>query len=174
MGRYAVVSGLANAQNIARGRLLIQGLFRLLEQAHILDGDDRLIREGLEVTDLLGAERAHFASADEDRANRDALTQQRCAERRAPPEAAGKISADRKVVGLGQIFDVDDPRLADRVSAYGAMYRLAAADRPGKRTMVSTNDKLVTVNGPEEGIDGTTYDARSTHDRVENRLVVGG
>ena len=68
---------------------------------------------------------------------------------------------------------MDDPRLADRVSGYGAKYRLAAADRPEKRTVVSTNDKLVTVNGPEYGIDGTTYNARSSHDRVENWLIVG-
>ena len=95
------------------------------------------------------------------------------AERRAVPEPPGEISADRKVVSLGQIFEVDDPRLADRVSGYGAKYRLADADRRGERTMVSTNDKLVTVNGPEDGIDGTTYEPRSTLDRVENRLVVG-
>jgi hypothetical protein len=147
-------------------------LLRFREQPHVLDGDDRLVCEGLEEGDLLLREGADFASADEDCANGDALTQERSAESRAPPEPPGDISADRKVVSLGQIFDVDDTRLAYRVSGYGAMYRLPGADRRGERTMVSTNDKLVTVNGPEHGIDGTTYDARSTHDRVENRLVV--
>jgi hypothetical protein len=53
------------------------------------------------------------------------------------------------------------------------MYRLAGTDRRGERTIVSANDKLVAGDGPEYGIDGTTHDARSTHDRVENRLVVG-
>jgi hypothetical protein len=38
--------------------------------------------------------------------------------------------------------------------------------------MMRTNDKFVTVNGPEHGIDRTTNDTRFTHDRVENRLVV--
>src|SRR4029453_1474182 len=148
-----------------RGVLLLQ----LLEQPNILDGDHGLVGEGLEQGDLVLGEGAHFASADEDCANCDALTQERSAESRAPPQPPGDISADRKVVSLGQIFDVDDPRLAYRVSGYGAMYRLAGADRRSDRTMVSTNEKLVTVNGPEHGIDGTTYDASSTHNRVENR-----
>jgi hypothetical protein len=39
--------------------------------------------------------------------------------------------------------------------------------------MVSANDELLTVDGPEDGIDGATYDARSTHDGVEHGLVVG-
>ena len=148
-------------------------VLKFREQTDILDGDDRLVRKGLEQSDLLVREGAHLASPDEDCPNGDALTEERSAEHRAPPEPPGEDSADRKVVGLGQIFDVDDPRLADRVSGYRAKHRLASADLPGERTVVSTKDKLVTVDGPQHGIDGTTYDARSTHDRVENRLVVG-
>src|SRR4029453_16817313 len=135
---------------------------QLSEQPHVLDGNDGLVGKGLEQGDLVFGEGGHFASADEDCANGDALTQERSAESRAIPEPAGEISPDREVVGLGQIFDVEDPRPPFRLSGYGTMYRLAGAHRPGEWAMVSTNDQLVTVNGPEHGIDGTTYDARTT------------
>ena len=40
-------------QDLARRRLLLQRLFRLVEQAHVLDGDDGLVGEGLQERDLL-------------------------------------------------------------------------------------------------------------------------
>jgi hypothetical protein len=40
-------------QNVGRGRLLLQRLFRLVEQADVLDGDHRLIGERLQERDLL-------------------------------------------------------------------------------------------------------------------------
>jgi hypothetical protein len=51
-------------QDLARRRLLLQRLFRLVEEAHVLDGDDRLGGEGLEQRDVLGRERLRLASAD--------------------------------------------------------------------------------------------------------------
>jgi len=126
------------------------------------------------VSDLLVAEGTHFASADEDRANRDALTQQGCAEGRAPPEAAGDISPHRKVVSLGHIFDVDNPRFAYRISGYRAMYRLAESDNSRERAMVSTDNELVAVGRPEHGIERTTHGTRGSHDHVEHYLQVAG
>ena len=38
----------------ARRGLLLERLFRLVEQADVLDRDDRLVGEGLEERDLLG------------------------------------------------------------------------------------------------------------------------
>src|SRR5689334_10786991 len=98
-------------------------LLQLREQAHVLDRDHRLVGKGLKEHDLLVAEGTHFASADKDRANGNALTQEGSAERRAPPEPAGQISAGGKIVSLGQIFDVDNPRLAYRISRHEAMHR---------------------------------------------------
>jgi hypothetical protein len=46
-------------QDLSRRRLLFEGLFRLVEQAHVLDGDDGLVGEGLEHLDLLVGEGAH-------------------------------------------------------------------------------------------------------------------
>ena len=39
-------------QDLRRCRLLLQRLFRLVEQADVLDGDHRLVGEGLEKLDL--------------------------------------------------------------------------------------------------------------------------
>ena len=73
-----------HAKDVARRRLLLQRLgdgavllLQLLEQAHVLDGDDRLVREGLEQRDLLVGERAHFLPPDVDGADRHPLAHQR-------------------------------------------------------------------------------------------------
>jgi hypothetical protein len=51
-------------------------LLQFREQPHILNGDDRLIREGLEERDLLGREGIRLGSPiDEKDAQRDALAQ---------------------------------------------------------------------------------------------------
>src|SRR5262245_9693282 len=42
-----------DTQDLARGSLPFQRLLRLVEQAHVFDRDDRLIREGLEECDLV-------------------------------------------------------------------------------------------------------------------------
>ena len=48
-----------------------------LEQAHVLDGDDGLVGEGLEQRNLLFRERSDFCSTNHDRPDRYTLTQQR-------------------------------------------------------------------------------------------------
>ena len=60
-------------ENLRRGRLLLErfgqlGVARLqlLEQAHVLDGDDRLVREGLHERDLLVGERLDLQLVDRD------------------------------------------------------------------------------------------------------------
>jgi hypothetical protein len=105
-------------KNLTGCRLPVERLLRLGEEADVLDGDDGLVGERLEESDLLVGEGTHFASADEDGADGAALAQEGSAERRAPPEPAGDIFPDRKVISLGQIFDVDNPRLAYSVSGY--------------------------------------------------------
>src|SRR5215470_9767551 len=44
--------GRNDSQNLTRGRLALQCFLRLVEQPHILDGDDRLVSEGLEERDF--------------------------------------------------------------------------------------------------------------------------
>ena len=50
------------------GHLAIAGL-QLLEQPHVLDGDDGLVGEGLEQLDLPVGERTDLAPRDDDRAD---------------------------------------------------------------------------------------------------------
>jgi hypothetical protein len=85
------------AQDLAGGGLLLQGLghlpvrlgqrpvllLQLGEEAHVLDGDDRLVREGLEQADLLVRERDRLGPSELDGADRDAFADQGYAQYRA-------------------------------------------------------------------------------------------
>ena len=64
--------------------------FQLVEQPHVLDGDDRLISEGLEQSDLRIGKWPGFQPADGDGANRIALAHQRNA------EGAAKAAGERR------------------------------------------------------------------------------
>src|SRR4030095_14807711 len=55
-----------NAQNLAGRRLLLQRLLRLIEQPHVLDGDDGLVGEGLEQIELLLREHSGLTAAHAD------------------------------------------------------------------------------------------------------------
>ena len=62
MTGWRSVGELEMTRRISRGRrLLLERLFRLVEQAHVLDGDHRLVGEGLEQRDLLVGETAAAA-----------------------------------------------------------------------------------------------------------------
>jgi hypothetical protein len=80
------------------------------EQARVLDGDDRLVSEGLEQGDLPLAEEASLGTAEHDRADRDTFSDQGDAEDRAvalTPRVPARVG---KLVPLGlYISDVDGP-----------------------------------------------------------------
>ena len=85
------------------------------EQAHVLDGDHRLVGEGLEQLDLLVGERPRLASADDDDADGLALPQHRDA-----PGLSGSRTAALALTARGRtrigldVGDVDDAALEDR------------------------------------------------------------
>ena len=73
-----------DTQNLARRRLLLERLShvaiarpQLLEQPHVLDGDDSLVGEGLEQRDLFVSEGPDLRSADPDHTQRDTFAQER-------------------------------------------------------------------------------------------------
>ena len=104
-------------QDLGRRRLLLQRLFRLVEQPHVLDGDDRLVGEGLEELDLLVGERPHLGPPDGDRPDGLGPAEQRNGEH--CPETVGprKGTALGVFVNLGlQIGDVDRPPVEHRTS----------------------------------------------------------
>src|SRR5215470_16836561 len=65
-----------DTQNFTRGCLLFQRLLEFVEQAHILDGDHRLIGKRFEKLDLFLRKRANLRPTDHDRPDRNTLTQQ--------------------------------------------------------------------------------------------------
>jgi hypothetical protein len=60
-----------------RLRQLARARFEFLEQPHILNGDDRLVRESLEESDLLVSERSNLGAPHMYRADRNIFTHQR-------------------------------------------------------------------------------------------------
>src|SRR6516165_9515535 len=64
-------------EHVGGGRLLLQRLAQLVEQARVLDGDDGLIGEAREQSYLLVAERPHLLTVDAERANHPFLLEHR-------------------------------------------------------------------------------------------------
>ena len=60
-------------QHITGRGLTIERVFRLVEEADVLDSDDRLIGKGLDELDLAVGERAHLVPSERDHAKKDAL-----------------------------------------------------------------------------------------------------
>src|SRR5262249_23281094 len=88
---------------------------QFLEQPHILDGDDRLVGEGLEESDLTLAEEASPGAAEHDRADRDTFSYQRDTEYRAPALAPRVLARLGKLARLGlYVSDVDGPPIQHR------------------------------------------------------------
>ena len=73
--------------------LLLERFLRLVEQAHVLDRDHRLIGKGPQEADFLIAEWAHFLAAQQDRPERLALAKERRDDHGAMAEALGDIVA---------------------------------------------------------------------------------
>ena len=72
-----------DAEHLGRCRLMLQGLaqfcvalLHLLEQSHVLDGDDGLVGEGFEELDLPVRERSNSCPPNHDAANRRSFSQQ--------------------------------------------------------------------------------------------------
>src|SRR5262245_52153974 len=79
-----------DAEHLGRSCLMLQRFaqfritrFEFLEQADVFDGDDSLVGESFEQSNLLVRERPDLPSQDQDSANGNAFTEQRCRERRA-------------------------------------------------------------------------------------------
>src|SRR5206468_3354316 len=76
-------------QDFARCRLPLQGLFGLVEQAHVLYRDRGLVGEGFEETDLLGRECVWFSSSQDENADDIVLAFQRDSDDRSDVEGTG-------------------------------------------------------------------------------------
>ena len=80
-GRVDGLADLAERLQLADGlRELARSCLDLVEQAHVLDRDHRLVGEGRDELDLLVRERPHRTARQHDDADRGALAQQRHAQ----------------------------------------------------------------------------------------------
>jgi hypothetical protein len=108
-----------DAEDLGCGGLLLERLFRLVEQSDILDRDDRLIGEGLRQLDLLVREWAYFDSPHPDDANGNTLPQERRGQHR-PSGGTGASRAGHRLRELlgqrEQILDVYSSPVTHRPS----------------------------------------------------------
>ena len=117
-------------EDLAGGRFPLEGLdqiavasLQLFEEACVLDGDDGLIGECLEESDLLVRERPHLAAPDADGAKGLTFPKQwdgeHASESQRSPDGIRVFQIERR------IFDVDDTPLKDGASGRaGAVHLL--------------------------------------------------
>jgi hypothetical protein len=95
----------------------------LVEQAHVLDRDRRLVGEGLHKLDLLVGERAHLQARQRQEADRDALAQHRHSE--GSTKAAQSLRLDEGEVRVGlHVGNVDSPAFEQHPSVDRATFQL--------------------------------------------------
>src|SRR5262249_39587995 len=168
-----------HTKDLARRRLLLQGLLCLVEQPHILDRDDSLVGQGLEQGDISVGERTGFGTCYGDRPNR--LTVAEHGYGHYAPVAA--LSRDFPHVPKCRLsLDIrDDYR---RTSADGSwMHRLVRGEshrEHGTSRVVATlasggerrQMKLVADDTRERRAVASQEAPRALHDRVEDGLWV--
>ncbi len=88
-------------KHLARGPLLFERLLRLVEQAHVLEGDRRLVAEGSQQRDFPVAERPHVLPAQQNRPERLSFAKERRDDHGAMAEALRDLVTQR-VLGAGR------------------------------------------------------------------------
>jgi len=171
-----------HAQDIGRGRLPFQRFLRLVEQAHVLDRDDRLVGEGAQQRHLLVGQRARQVAHHADRTDGRIASQHRHDRHRARA-AAEEIADARQQRALGVcrgIRNVDHPAIEDGERVHVLTREPEwKARRPGCPALgIEVGDcrepHLVAV-GQHHGDGGIREQIQAAlHDGFEDRLRVGG
>ena len=157
-------------QDFGRGRLLLERLFRLVEQPHVLDGDDGLVGEGLEEGDLILGEGPHLSAVERDGAKKTRLAHQGHAQEGSHSLLLDVVGPERLPpairLGLAHVENVnrlpgaacpkERPAEPLRFLQQGPGFRSGTADLGGPEQFV-----LVTPERPELG-------AGQGHRLVEN------
>ena len=149
-------------------------LLRLVEQPHILDGDDGLIGEGLQQGDLLVAEGMHSVRRSEITPMLR-LAQQGDAQNCAMSQAARHFLAVRKFVAVGGKQVTHMHRLSVDERTPGSP---VTVDRPflqtdRYRTVMRAETQVITILKDYDGIISIAKLAGALDDRLENRRDVG-
>src|SRR5262249_21350462 len=172
------VSGRArdDAQNLGRRRLLLQRFLRLIEQAHVLDGDHRLVREGLEKSDLFVGEGVDLYSSYRHHADARAPSQERDGEDRLEADLACEFPTLWEVLRLGDVvyvdrFAVQDGAPADEASREG---HVAARCDDRNRPVVGDQAESFGLEKVNARVVRAADTRRVRHDDVEHWFEVGG
>src|SRR4051812_6894598 len=93
---------------------------KILEQARVLDGDHGLVGEGLQEGNLLVGEGPELQATHQDRADRDAVSDQGRGEDGPNPEPFMEGACDREfsVTLYGGVFKVDRSPVDDRAASH--------------------------------------------------------
>src|SRR5690242_18561643 len=168
-------------EDFAGGSLLPEGLaevpiagLQLCEQAHILDGDDRLSGERLEQCDLTFREETRLSAANVDRADGEAVFfQQRNAEDRAVAHEAGILAAFWELLGLPlHVRGVDRASVQDRAAvARSPNQREYGLNR--NRSVMSHQAQVIAVTLEKGSVKRLAQPRGALRDRIEDGLHIG-
>src|SRR3989304_2131630 len=140
--------GADDAEDLAGGGRLLEGLAEVDVEAGVLDGNGGLIGKRLEEGDLLGQERADLRPANDDEADGLAPDEQGCREERSDTGRLGSCLGLWKL-GSNHVPHLDRPPLAHRGPAVRAMAaRGCFTQRPGSPDLavLGHEPKLVTLD----------------------------
>ena len=116
-----------HAQDLGRRRLLLQPLLRFVEEPHVLDGNHRLVGEGLDETDLLIGEFGRGGSHDGDHTDSDPLAHHWYGQQRPVPSNASPFAICRwNSRILRHVIDLHDLAFVNRPAGNAlCVYRLS-------------------------------------------------
>src|SRR5262249_17703236 len=148
-------------------------LLDLLEQSHVLDGDDRLISEGLEKGDLLFRERLDHGTTNDYNADRLVLPHKGCGENSADAKTFCSGSSNRVFFCDGEhILDVNDLALEDRAGNNPVTIEGSSRIFYADGTMMSSKPQSVILNEPNRRVIGAAYLRGTFGYRVQHRLQI--
>ena len=170
-------------QHLAGRGLLLERLLGLVEQAHVLDRDHRLVGEGAQQRDLLVAQRSGVLPHHADGADRRIAAQHRhdrngarsrwrgsCA---GPGQATGPSGRSASGTSISRRSSSATACMYSRVSGIGKRQRIAAACA-ASALAIAASPYLIAV-GQDDRDRGLREQLQpALHDRIEHRLHVGG
>jgi hypothetical protein len=165
-------------QDLTRGGLLLERLFRLVEQPHVLDGDHGLSGEGVEEVDLPVGEEPGLDASHHDRSDRSAVSEHWDGH----DAAEGGDPCDRAecVVWIGRdvgnVLHDSGPHGPARGASPVCRRRIRAAvglDRLGRQAVVRNEVEVPSVKAKDGAELGVTQLLGTPGDGVEDGLNVG-
>src|SRR6266446_5239723 len=152
--------------------------FQLLEQAHILDGDDCLVSKGLQQLDLSVGERSPLGARHGDSTDSSARPQHRYEEAASPTDRAGKASIVELRIDLDVRY-VDHCALEDCPAGWqgpgwaGWIYAVHLLEGFGGVVVLGDVIDQLAVDLKERAEESVAQAYGAPDDRVEDRLHVG-